>query len=239
MGDGSRLARQARAILHEADTFAAAEFLHQQGPPDAVLDGCHALLHDCGASDRLPEGTLLAAAAALQYGLDESHRLARQDIPAALRLRDRVRLLAADLGRCAWPDVGDAATTAAGREAARLALRLTLELDCGDAAMSRAHRLVGRHWLVVRAWRAARHHLGLAAHYAQRAGLAGEAALAQGLAALVDEQLNPGDRAAHTAVAAARQTLDAPGADPYLAHELHTAAALLRRDGLDFPPASD
>lgn len=235
---------EALTLWREADSFAAIEFLNQQEPETAVLaayDGLLALLY---WQERALEPLVVVGRAGLQFGLDAGHRRARRDIPGALALRGEVARLAYNLASYTWPGWAEPGlrpgprATAVGLDAARLYLRLALELDRDAAGMARAYDLLGRHLLAARAHEGALGCFRRAALYAKRAELEAEQLLAAGYGALARLRLDERDDAAQEALNEALERLAAADGDgPAYAAQLATAVGYFLPRPTD-PPAA-
>ena len=80
---------------------------------------------------------------------------------------------------------------ALGLDAARLNVRLALELDKGDLALSRAYWMLAAHLLTATAVAGAESNFRRAAMYGQRAGSAADMLLGEGFANLANLVLSP------------------------------------------------
>lgn len=222
---------EALQCLKEADTFAAIEFLNQQPGETAVaaayLELQSALYWQERALDQLPA----MSRAGIQYCLDRAESAAaRRKMARARALRGQAKRLAYNLGSFTWPGWDEAglapteAQQAEGRDAARLNLRLALELDRDDLVLSRAYWLLGAHLLTSRLYAGALLTFERAAAYAARSGEAQDAALNRvyaALALLLDE---PQEGAHRVAFRAALLGLAAYPDGPGLAQQVRTAA---------------
>ena len=92
---------------------------------------------------------VLAARAGIQFCLDRAAQLDQGDEPAAAQLRGQAKAIAYNLGANCWPgwlDAGiliTATERAIGLDAARLNLRLALELKRAAEPLGHAHWLLG------------------------------------------------------------------------------------------------
>jgi hypothetical protein len=150
MTDSERsLAEQLREILAEQDTFAAAEFLEAQGAPVEIGQRYHAVMRDLYWTHRDLPAVLVAARAGILHCL----RASRAEGAERDRLRGLAKTLAYDLASFAWPGWDEpgiqptAPEESAGFDAARLNLRLAVELGRGPEPVMNAHWVVGAHQL--------------------------------------------------------------------------------------------
>ncbi len=207
------MVEQALHCLDEADTFAAVEFLNQQADPLLVAEAYHELVKVLYWQQKAIAQMVAIGRAGIQYCSDRAEEAAAIDMHEARTLRCAAKQLSYNLASFTWPGWNEPSITlrplevAAGRDAARLNLRLALELDKGALPLSRAYWMLGAHLLAIPAVQGAAASFERAAMYAKRAAAPLDEALAAAFAALADLQENPESTAAHTAYEAARDRL--------------------------------
>jgi hypothetical protein len=227
---------QALLILSEADTFAAIEYLNQQ--PDALQVGTvySELVKHLHWQERDLPLVVAMSRAGIQYCLDQGELAAGTDMAQALRLRSLAKQLAYNLASFTWPGWDEPGVTpqpeesALGLDAARLNVRLALELDKGDLALSRAYWMLAAHLLTAKAVSGAESNFRRAAMYAQRAGSAADALLAEGFAHLANLVLSPSSATWRQALVENKRRLAELEHGPAFVLQLDTAQRLFLPD---------
>lgn len=167
----SEIASAAAKLLAEGDTFQAIEFLATRELALAI-DACAVLQRDLYWKKKDVRRSTAIGRAGIQLALVGSRSL---EPAAAQKMRASAKAVAYNIGSFNWPgwdepgitlDSGD---VAAGFDAAQLNLRLAIELEKGDLALSRAKWLVG-------AFELARHdNIRAAERFSEGAGFAKKA----------------------------------------------------------------
>ena len=206
------MVEQALQCLQEADSFTAIEFLNQQRRPAAVAQAYVDLVNVLYWEERDMDHVVAMSRAGIQYASDQA--LAQgAGSGAYFTLRSSAKALAYNLGSFTWPGWKeanlqiDALHVAAGMDAARLNLRLALELDKGDLPLSRAYWLLGAHLLADGHYRGAQALFGRAAMYARRAAAPLDSALNEAFAALGRLLAQPQDPGGEEAYSGALESL--------------------------------
>jgi hypothetical protein len=188
---------QALQCLEEADTFTAIEFLNQQPDPLVVSEVYYDLVKDLyWERSNIPQVVAMSRAG-IQYCSDQAEKAAATDWETAYTLRSGAKRLAYNLASFTWPGWNEAHIVlepphvAEGLDAARLNLRLALELDKGDLPLSRAYWMLAGHLLAAKAAAGAEANFRRAAMYAGRAGAPADHLLALAFAALANWILEP------------------------------------------------
>jgi hypothetical protein len=159
--DGGRLAAQEHSmqvhfdqvqrLLTESDSFAAIQYIQQQGEPSEVVELYLQTALWLYNHPKNVAGMVAISRAGIQYGLTVAERLAEDDPEAATTLHGQAKAIAYNLGANMWPGWQDegidltARDRQAGADAARVNLRLAVELERDDLPMCNAHWLVGAH----------------------------------------------------------------------------------------------
>lgn len=146
-----KLAARCRELMKDRDAFAAVQFLDEQADPIAAANAYAALLNDLYWKEHdLPRAVLIGQAG-VQACLGRSQRSA--DAQVGETLKGAAKALAYNLGSFTWNGWDEKGIApgptdlAIGREAAKLNLRLAIELKRPAKAMADAHWLVGAHQL--------------------------------------------------------------------------------------------
>lgn len=223
------MVEQALHCLDEADTFAAVEFLNQQEDPLIVAGAYNDLVKALYWQKKAIAQMVAIGRAGIQYCSDQAEKAAASDMQLAQVLRSAAKQLAYNLASFTWPGWNEPGINLqpleieAGQDAARLNLRLALELDKGDLPLSRAYWMLGAHLLAAGAAQGAATNFQRAAMYARRADSPLEEASAKAFAALA----NLRSAAEQSAYNAARERLLAFEEGQALAAQLDHARRLL------------
>lgn len=140
-------------LLRESDSYAAIQYIQQQGQTPEVAELYLQTALWLYNNPKDVAGMVAVSRAGIQYGLTEADRLAVDDPQAAAALRGQAKAIAYNLGANMWPGWQDegieltARDRQAGADAARVNLRLAVELERDDLPMCNAHWLVGAHEL--------------------------------------------------------------------------------------------
>lgn len=147
-----KLLPEVRETLRRADSYAAVELIERQGEPSRLAELYPQLVMDLYWKAKDVPATLAVARAGIQYCLTKA-REAGLDAKAAERFRGSAKSIAYNLASFTWPGWAEPGITlspadvAAGFEAARLNLRLAVELKRGPGPLAAAHWMVGAHQL--------------------------------------------------------------------------------------------
>ena len=132
---GSQMVEQALQCLAEADTFTAIEFFNQQPDPLLVAEAYYDLVKALYWERRNIPQVVAMSRAGIQYCSDQAEKAAASDWETAYALRSGAKRLAFNLASFTWPGwnepliVLEPLHVSEGLDAARLNLRLALELD--------------------------------------------------------------------------------------------------------------
>ena len=191
------MVEQALQCLKEADTFTAIEFLNQQAEPLIVAETYNDLVKELYWQQRAITQVVAMSRAGIQYCFDQAEKVAAADMESAYTLRSAAKQLAYNLASYTWPgwnepDIELAPLhVTAGLDAARVNLRLALELDKGDLPLSRAYWMLAGHLLAAKAVNGAEANYRRAAMYADRTDEEIDRLLALAFAALAHWTLKP------------------------------------------------
>ncbi len=140
---------EVKALLEEADTFKAIEYINEQGDPETVAERYSDLAMDFYWRDKALEHVVTFSRAGIQYCLTKAQELAEEQVETATKLRVYARIISYNLASFAWPgwdEEGIVVTEGdmwAGLDAAKLNMRLTTELGEGPEKLSNAHWVLG------------------------------------------------------------------------------------------------
>ena len=230
------LAADALKLLYASDSFAAVEFLNQQPDETAVAAAYRTLQSHSYWITKEMTLMLLVSHAGIQYCLDRGEAAAAAGRMAhAFLLRGEAKALAYDLASFCWPgwdEPGvqlDVAHRSAGGDAARLNLRLALELDKPPLALGRAYWLLAAYLLIERQFGAAAIYFYRAAGYAAVAQETTEELLFMAYAALAAKLTHPQDKRRGAAFAAARKRIQTIEFGKEFLDQIDTAAKVAVR----------
>ncbi|HET6249674.1 MAG TPA: hypothetical protein VFE47_18440 [Tepidisphaeraceae bacterium] len=140
-------------LLREQDSFAAIEFAIANADALTSVIALDELMRDLYWKQKdLPNSVVLGRAAA-QHGLVSASAVASTDAPLAVQLRGKAKAICYNIASFTWRGWGEEGIVITppderiGRDAARANLRLAVELNKGDLALSRAHWMIGAHQL--------------------------------------------------------------------------------------------
>jgi hypothetical protein len=209
----SQMVEQALHCLEQADTFTAIEYLNQQPEPLVVTAAYNDLVKDLYWEKRNISQVVAICRAGIQYCSDQAEKVAASNRKMAYSLRSDAKQLAYNLASYTWPGWNEQQIEleplqiAAGLDAARFNLRLALELDKGDLALSRAYWMLAGHLLAANAVAGAEAGYRRAANYAERAGEKVDHLLALAFADLVRWILEPQDNSHRLTFEKSRESL--------------------------------
>lgn len=177
--------------LAENDSFAAIEYLNRQEDALAVARAfANVVNHLYWKAKNLPY-VIAIARAGIQYSLRTAYVNAESNPQFAGELRSMAKSLAYDLASFTWPGwaeediLVDPSALAAGRDAARVHLRLARELNTSGVPLARAHWMMGAHLWAAGDWDEAQRQFNESVKHAEMARSRAEALLAKGYAAAV------------------------------------------------------
>lgn len=155
-----QLAGHCRDMLKGGDTFAVIQLLDEQPDPLLAANAYAALLNDLYWKDRYLPPAIAIGRAGIQHCLSR----ARQSVDAQIadRLKGAAKAMAYNVGSFTWDGWDEQGISpgttdlAIGMDAARLNLRLAVELKRDAGPTSDAHWLVGAHQLSAGEYAAAR-----------------------------------------------------------------------------------
>lgn len=188
---------EAARLLHEQDSFAAIQFIQQQGTPQEVMTLYGDITQWLYGARKDVGGMIALSRAGIQYGLAEAERCKVEQPDVAGSLRGSAKALAFNLASNTWPgwnDDGIMLTTSdrrIGLDAARLNLRLAIELKRDHLPLCNAHWVIGAHHLADGRYDDARAALIAAAEQARLAQSAEFQSMCSGYAAMASILLEP------------------------------------------------
>ena len=156
-GDPQRIEvlEKVKALLKSSDTFKAIEFVNGQGKPQLVAKRYADLVNDLYWREKVLSDVVTIARAGIQYSLTKAQELAEADSANAAQLRSTAKTIAYNLASYTWPGwdekgiVISQADLIAGLDAAKLNLRLAIELKKGLLPLSMAYWALGAQYLAV------------------------------------------------------------------------------------------
>lgn len=181
------------------DSFAAIIYLCELDDPKTTMEALLKTMRHKYWQEKDLVGTLAFARAGIQFGLQSAMLYDDTDPGLAHELRSGAKGFAYDFASSAWigwDEEGVVITSsdqAAGFDAARVNLRLAVELKRGDLPTSRAHWLVGAYHLAESEYSEARSHFQDGIAYAQAANEPADALLNQGYLLITKSLVSPDD----------------------------------------------
>jgi tetratricopeptide (TPR) repeat protein len=151
--DVEQLAANTLDLYKTNDSFAAIMYLCNLADPKMTMNTLADVMRHQYWKEKDLVGALAFARAGIQFGLQSALRLEQSNPELALELRRAAKGFAYNFASFAWAGwdepgvVITSADHAAGFDAARLNLRLAIELERGDLPASRAYWLVGAYQL--------------------------------------------------------------------------------------------
>jgi hypothetical protein len=223
--------QQIKRLLDENDSRAAAEWIETQGTPEEIVELYRQAAQCLYIEHKDVPGMIALSRSGVDYGLDEARRRALENPDLAAKLKGTAKAIAFNLGSNTWPGWNDAGIVLSdsdlrvGLDAARLNLRLAVELHRGDEPLANARWLLGAHELARGRYAAADEQFGMAARHAAAAGKRDMELMLQGYRALTDLLREPSMASARQEFAARIQALQATGSDDgkFYAGQLATA----------------
>jgi tetratricopeptide (TPR) repeat protein len=141
--------RKVRVLFEDGDSFQAIQFLSALGEPKVVAERYEDVVKDLYWKERAIPPMVTVARAGIQYCLTKAQEVEKEDPELAVHLRSSAKTNAYNLASFTWPGweekgiVLSEADLVAGLDAARLNLRLAIELDKGALRVSMAHWALG------------------------------------------------------------------------------------------------
>jgi hypothetical protein len=222
---------EAMSAWDAKDSAAAFALLETgQAPADAGKRYAALALH-AYRQERDVARTTVAALAGIRFCLDRAGQVAATDATAASTLRGIAKSIAYDLGANLWPGWMDEGVTlgpsdvAIGLDAARLNLRLGVELGRPAEPIGNAHWLLGAHLLAAKDHdRAVEQFSAASAKFKEAAKPAAER-MAEAYGALAERLRAPSDAGRKDALAKRLAALEAVGGDDakFFAEQVRTA----------------
>jgi hypothetical protein len=151
--DIEKLVEEALELYSGVDSFAAIIYLCELDNPEMTLEALIGVMKHKYWQEKDLIGALAFSRAGTQFGLQSALLYDQVDPELAYKLRSGAKGCAYDFASYAWPGwdepgmVITAADHTAGFDAARVNLRLAVELELGDLPTSRAHWMVSAYHL--------------------------------------------------------------------------------------------
>jgi hypothetical protein len=204
--------RAVECVRHK-DTFAAiCELVRQKEPLDATATLADLANHLYWKEKDLPAAIAIGRAG-IQFALLNTHALNATDASLAAKLRSAAKGMAFNLASFTWPGWDEPAIAitladlAIGLDAAKLNLRLAIELNKGDLPLSRAHWMRAAHHLTLRQYPQAVDGFATAAEYAIKAASAADEFLCKAFECLANLAQRPSDAVLLTELSKTREKL--------------------------------
>lgn len=178
---------EVQRLLRTQDSFAAAEYLEAEGDPKTVGQRYHRVMNALYQQQHDLPAVVMVARFGIHYCLS---RAPGAPEPQAAELRGLAKTLAYNLAAFTWPGWDDPhvhptpADEATGLDAARLNLRLAIELKRGPGPLLNAHWLLGAYQLAGGQFSAAVRSFEQSADFARQDKNRGAELMAQGYALL-------------------------------------------------------
>ncbi|MEZ6066016.1 MAG: hypothetical protein R3B90_09975 [Planctomycetaceae bacterium] len=188
--------------LDEVDTYAACREIEAAPTAVAACELYHQALKTLYFQRRDLRGMTAVGRAGIHFALSRAQVITSDDPAQAAELRSWAKTMAYDLSANLWPGWRDEGITlteadlANGLEAARLNLRLAIELDKPLDRQADAHWLVGAHELAAHRSAAAIAAFTKSAELALAADQLDTALMSRGYVAIAQLQANPADQQA-------------------------------------------
>lgn len=185
---------KAQAILRTSDSYAVAEFLEQEGAPRAIARRYFGVMNALYWKKHDLPALMAVARPGIHYCLSRA-----KDAPEAeaAELRGIAKSMAYDLASFTWPGWNDPgvspkkADEAIGLDAARLNLRLAVELKRGAEPMFNAHWVLGAQQLAAGQFPEAIRSFEQSVEIARTAKNRGQELMATGYALVAKQLLAP------------------------------------------------
>lgn len=176
-------------LLEEQDSYAAVQYLLQQGSPEEVLRLTGDVAQWLYGERKDVVGMIAISRAGIQFGLAEAERSAGED---GAKLRGAAKALSFNLASNTWPgwnDEGIELTVSdrrVGLDAAKLNLRLAKELQRDDLPLCNAYWILGAQQLADGRLEPAQASFATAADHARGAGRPDYELMSRGYAAMTE-----------------------------------------------------
>ncbi len=228
----STILDEAIAIAATDDTFKAIEFLEQSGNPAEVADRYSQLLRMLYFKKKDVPLMVRFGRAGIDYALAQARIVETSDSNAARQLEGVAKTIAYNLGVNTWPgwnDEGiviDKGSKRAGLDAARLNMRLAIELKRHDEVLANAHWLLGAQLLAADKPEAAAKSFKTAAETFRVANKSESALMADGYCGIARRLVEPTQDSGIEEMRAAIDALVELGSEDakFFADQLKTAA---------------
>ncbi len=181
-----KLVAEAIKIYVEVDSFAAIIYLCEMGDPELTLNALTDAMKHKYWQEKDLVGALAFSRAGTRFGLQSALQYDQSNPELAYKLRSGAKSCAYDFASYVWTGWDEpgititAADHAAGFDAARVNLRLAVELERGDLPTSRAHWMVGAYYLEDGAFDKAIESFEESMNYAKKADAQADEMLNQG-----------------------------------------------------------
>jgi hypothetical protein len=188
-----------RGLLRARDAYALAERIQSGRDARAAAERYAELVRDLYWKAKDVAAAVAVGRAGIYFALGKAIDIAGHDPDAALALRGVAKQMAYNVASFAWPGWNEPGVTIAdadrlaGYDAARLNLRLAVELKRDASKTSMAHWMLAAHHLSGGAAQLAVESFGQAKADAERAGEAAQALMCDGYAALAQSVATPDD----------------------------------------------
>lgn len=228
---------EVRRLVREQDAYAACERVQARGTPEEIAAAYSRLVRELYFKARDIPAVIGLGRGGIHYCLAKDQESARVDPDASARLRGLAKEIAYNLGSFTWPGWDEPGIAigppelGAGMEAARLNLRLAVELKRGAVPMANAHWLLGAHFVAVEKHSEGAREFREAAGYARREEDVAVALMSEAYAALAGRLAKPGERDAAQKLKTAREALLQEGVrdGKFYADQIDTAERVFRR----------
>lgn len=232
---GREMEERALGLADEQDVYAAVEYLAEQADVVEAVKVLNRLMRKMYWEEKDIGRCVAFGRAGVQLGLTEGRRAAASDAERSEQLLGQAKAVSYNLASFTWPGWDEdgielsRADVVMGLDAAKVNLRLAIELERGPDPMGKAHWLLGAHFLSARNLDRAREHFELARDFEKQANPENGGSLQDGYLAVTGLVANPGDPALEQKLREAQEGLRKLEDGDFLADQLTTALAVFQK----------
>jgi hypothetical protein len=219
----------ASKLADELDVYAAVEYLSEQEDLVAAVKTLNALGQKAYWDQKDIGRCVTYGRAGVQLGLVEGRRVAKTDPELSEQLLGQAKAVSYNLASFAWPGWGEEGIVLSpsdismGFDAAKLNLRLAIELKRGADPMGKAHWMLGAYYLAVEDPEAAKEQFGIAADFEREASPEGKGLLSEGYRVVTDLIAQPDESKLSAELAQIQDQLRKLEDGAFFADQLSTA----------------
>lgn len=235
--DVDRLVEKALEIYKIKDSFAAIIFLCDLQDPEITMNALSSLMRHQYWHEKYLVGALAFGRAGIQFALQSASQYDQSQSEVAHKLRSGAKSLAYDVASFAWigwdePGVEiTSADQSAGFDAARVNLRLAIELERGDLPINRAHWMISAYHMAEGECREAITAFEQGSAFAKNADAMEDKILNQGYILVSEMLISPEDTSAKNAYENLKESFQAVEHGEDFIHQLDTAYKVFSSQG--------